>query len=60
MQPIDHVNFTFQGSTDQLVAAGSCRIESSINLLGRIRLSDLRQAKDRGNRQRVHLLASFT
>jgi hypothetical protein len=28
MQPIDHVNFTFQGSTDQLVAAGSCRFSN--------------------------------
>ena len=25
MQPIDRVHFTFQGSTDDLVAAGSCR-----------------------------------
>jgi len=28
MQPIDHVNFTFQGSTDRLVAAGSCRFSN--------------------------------
>jgi hypothetical protein len=28
MQPIDHVNFTFRGSTDQLVAAGSCRFSN--------------------------------
>ena len=28
MQPIDHVNFTFQGSTDQVVAAGSCRFSN--------------------------------
>jgi hypothetical protein len=28
MQPIDHVNFTFQGSTDRLVASGSCRFSN--------------------------------
>jgi hypothetical protein len=28
VQPIDRVNFTFQGSTDQLVAAGSCRFSN--------------------------------
>jgi hypothetical protein len=28
MQPVDHVNFTFQGSTDQLLGAGSCRFSN--------------------------------
>jgi hypothetical protein len=28
MQPIDQVHFTFQGSTDNLIAAGSCRFSN--------------------------------